>query len=469
MSKANTIRKKALEYARRQDWEAAIREYRRLADIDQSNPNLYNELGDIYLKTGNKSEAYDSFVSAIDAYTRVSLFNNAVAVCKKVTRLIPARYEVLAKLGCIRKRQGLAKEAETYCLQYLEQLGQDSNVVSEGLVKVVEEISETMSDCAVVLDRLAERLFNNGLDTEASHVLAILFRLYDAEGIVDARDEVCGRLKSMGMDHLVVDETSPEPEPAKEGPLMTEDNLWTDSLSEGERITVEGGPPAEMAPAAPAAPVAGPQTASADDTDYRTVALPDIDDADSADAPAAGAASGPPVTLVTPPPADSAPLDLPTEQAETTPADGFANHDSDIVHVSAIIGDEGESADGDPGDDNRSHYDLGMAYLEMNLYSEAVREYQLAARSSEYLVKSLEMIGLCFLEQNQARLAIKQLTKGLSQIDESNDDALGIKYNLGLAYEMLGDTDKALTMYEDVYVVDVSFRDVAEKIQKFSG
>jgi len=35
-------------------------------------------------------------------------------------------------------------------------------------------------------------------------------------------------------------------------------------------------------------------------------------------------------------------------------------------------------------------------------------------------VKSLEMVGLCFLKQDHAQLAIKQLSKGLSQIDDES-------------------------------------------------
>jgi len=33
---------------------------------------------------------------------------------------------------------------------------------------------------------------------------------------------------------------------------------------------------------------------------------------------------------------------------------------------------------------------------------------------------------------------------------------------------MIGDTDKARNAFEDVYVEDVTFRDVAKKIQKLS-
>ena len=45
----------------------------------------------------------------------------------------------------------------------------------------------------------------------------------------------------------------------------------------------------------------------------------------------------------------------------------------------------------------------------------------------------------------------------------------GIKYNLGLAHEMIGDLANARTYFEDVYVVDVTFRDVSEKVRRLAG
>ena len=110
-----------------------------------------------------------------------------------------------------------------------------------------------------------------------------------------------------------------------------------------------------------------------------------------------------------------------------------------------------------------------MAYIEMDLHSEAIREYQLAARSPQFQVKCLEMIGQCFIKQNQPQLAIRQLSKGLSLIGGDTEDSLGIKYNLGLAHEMIGDLANARTFFEDVYVVDVTFRDVAEKVRKLAA
>ncbi len=100
--------------------------------------------------------------------------------------------------------------------------------------------------------------------------------------------------------------------------------------------------------------------------------------------------------------------------------------------------------------------------------AEAIREFQLASKSEAYQSRALEMIGVYFIEQNQPNLAIKQLTKGLQMIGDNDTETLGIIYNLGLAYEMTGDVEKAKSAFEDVYVEDVTFREVAEKIEKYS-
>ncbi len=119
-------------------------------------------------------------------------------------------------------------------------------------------------------------------------------------------------------------------------------------------------------------------------------------------------------------------------------------------------------------DDFRSHYDLGMAYIEMALYNEAIKELQISSRSEQLQLRSLEMIGHCFLLLNNPRLAVKQLIRGMELAKNTGGDNLGIHYNLGLAYEALEDSDKAREHFEEVYIVDVTFREISDKMKKYS-
>jgi len=526
LSKVNAIRKKALDHVRNQNWPSAIKEYTRLADLDQSNPNVFNELGDIYLKTGNKNDAYDAFSRAIDSYTRVSLHNNAVAVCKKVLRLIPARYEVLTKLGLIRKKQGLAKEAESYYNSYLDKLLVDQAVGPADVTKSCAELTDEMGDSAAVLAKVYDCLVKFNLKDETGDILQRLHTAYGKAGDDAGRDETRQRMQELGMDPG----GEPLEDPAKDGVVITEDNIWSAAHTEGERIEVDDTESAPQSSQPIGSTDARPDSVyeygdmemgaadgetQADETATSTQTMPE------ATAPANAAPTDAAPTDATP--TDAAPTDAtPTDEATTdaapaapekeervydispqpnadsptadelpddfpdaaeppdfeetvTPAPAAESEDSHTiptsagnVHVSAIIGELDSDGGEMTEDDHRSHYDLGMAYLEMDLMAEAIREFQLASKSDAFQSRALEMIGLCFLKQNQPNLAIKQLTKGLQLIGDEESEVLGIKYNLGLAYEMIGDVEKALGAFEDVYVEDVTFREVAQKIEKYT-
>ena len=496
MSKAQIIRKKALDFVRDQDWPNAIKEYKRLVELDQSNPNLHNELADLYLKTSQKNEAYDAFIRAVDEYVRVGLHNNAVAVCKKLMRVLPARHEALAKLGSIRSRQGLAKEAESYYQQFLDKAAGNA-FTPEVFQQVAKPIVDDIAESPPLLEKLANAMLAYMLKEDAGDVFLRLVVVYekssDSAGATRARSEV----EKLGLAaKLAALNTTANPDGRT---VITEDNLWTKTHSEGERIQVDttsrttptGSPaapapqPAGAAPGGPserdlyllrlargsaaerpkAAPVAEaappPAAVSPPEPAGGAIPLPAQDPA-----PGASVATMEPAPAAAPP-APSAPAEAAPPRSNPAPATSPASGaNGSGFHVSALMGDDASAA-GET--DYRSHYDLGMAYIEMALFTEAIREYQLAAKSPQFQVKCLEMIGLCFIKQNQPQLAIRQLSKGLSLIGTDTEESLGIKYNLGLAYEMIGDLANARTFFEDVYVVDVSFRDVSDKVRKLAG
>jgi tetratricopeptide (TPR) repeat protein len=518
VSKAQLIRKKALDHVRDQDWPNAIKEYRRLVELDQSNPNLHNELADLYLKTSQKNEAYDAFIRAVDEYVRVGLHNNAVAVCKKLLRVLPARHEALAKLGFIRSRQGLAKEAEAYYQQFLDKAAGDA-FTPDVFQKIAKPIVDDIVDAPALLERLAQAMLAYMLKEDAGDVFLRLFVVYEKSHDSAGSERMRAEAEKLGLSARLAALTVVSPDGRT---VITEDNLWTKSHSQGERIEVDTtsrttptGSPAAPAPqpagaapggpserdlyllrlargsaaerpkaAEPAAPTAAAPAASdaaapvASDTPAPAaspVALP-------GDNPATAEATSSTVATLEPapaaPPASPAPGFNPTPAftpAPSTPAtpppaprtNPPSGANGTGLHVSALMGDDAGNASGET--DYRSHYDLGMAYIEMHLFAEAIREYQAAAKSPQFQVKCLEMIGQCFIKQNQPQLAIRQLSKGLSLIGNDSEESLGIKYNLGLAHEMIGDLANARTYFEDVYVVDVTFRDVSEKVRKLAG
>jgi tetratricopeptide (TPR) repeat protein len=118
------------------------------------------------------------------------------------------------------------------------------------------------------------------------------------------------------------------------------------------------------------------------------------------------------------------------------------------------------------GEDHESHYDLGMAYMEMGLYDEAIGEFQVASKGGPMEVKCLEMIALCFLEKNEPASAARELSRALELPGYGPEETISIRYNLAVANERLGNLDKALQHFEEVYLLNVDFLKVASKVKE---
>jgi tetratricopeptide (TPR) repeat protein len=125
------------------------------------------------------------------------------------------------------------------------------------------------------------------------------------------------------------------------------------------------------------------------------------------------------------------------------------------------------AADGD----YETHFNLGLAYKEMDLFEDALEEFQIAASlaapgdgSARYL-QCCNLLGHCFMQTGVPEVAVKWLTKGLNVPNISDDERIALMYELGAAYEQAGDLDHALESFTEVYGANVSYRNVNERLK----
>ncbi len=115
-------------------------------------------------------------------------------------------------------------------------------------------------------------------------------------------------------------------------------------------------------------------------------------------------------------------------------------------------------------EDHQSHYDLGVAYKEMGLLDEAIAEFQKALRAPKNRVPTYESLGACFMEKEQYPMAATILSRALHEPGISDDQLVGVLYLLGLCAELRGQREAAIEYYQRVFVVDIQFRDVGERL-----
>ncbi|HEX9942883.1 MAG TPA: tetratricopeptide repeat protein [Thermoanaerobaculia bacterium] len=116
--------------------------------------------------------------------------------------------------------------------------------------------------------------------------------------------------------------------------------------------------------------------------------------------------------------------------------------------------------------DYDTHFNLGIAYREMGLLDEAIGEFQIAAKDPQHLVLCCSMLGLCFLDKGLPELAVKWYTRGLEAPNLSEDDTLGLLYDLGCAYLAVGDEASAYKAFVDLYGINTNYRDVVARIEE---
>jgi len=100
-----------------------------------------------------------------------------------------------------------------------------------------------------------------------------------------------------------------------------------------------------------------------------------------------------------------------------------------------------------------------------------LEEFQIAASlsspgdGSHRYLQCCNLLGHCFMQTGVPEVAVKWLTKGLNVPNISEEERMALTYELGAAYEQAGDLDHALESFTEVYGVNVSYRNVSDRLK----
>jgi tetratricopeptide (TPR) repeat protein len=133
--------------------------------------------------------------------------------------------------------------------------------------------------------------------------------------------------------------------------------------------------------------------------------------------------------------------------------------------------DEVEADDPASAGDYETHYNTGIAYREMGLVDQAVEELQAAIALAAPLdgtpryLQCCNLLGHCFMQKDMPRPAAMWFKKGLDTPGHTEDEYQAMRYELGAAYEQMGDLERAIEVFSEVYGTDVNYRGVAAKLR----
>ncbi|HEY6331331.1 MAG TPA: tetratricopeptide repeat protein, partial [Blastocatellia bacterium] len=129
----------------------------------------------------------------------------------------------------------------------------------------------------------------------------------------------------------------------------------------------------------------------------------------------------------------------------------------------------------DPLSDFETHYSLGLAYKDMDLLDEAIEQFQLAFKQSSKTatdadsVQCCHLLGVCFKRKQMPKLAVMWFSRGIKIPNRSEDEYQALRFEVGQCYEEMGDVEKAIDMFSEVYGIDVNYRHVSEKLRQLQA
>jgi tetratricopeptide (TPR) repeat protein len=204
----------------------------------------------------------------------------------------------------------------------------------------------------------------------------------------------------------------------------------------------------------------------------------------STEAPATDFGMGPPASFesaATPAPAapqssnGAAPSAAATSQASSAqPVAAAAQTAGGLDPGLAALFDEfRESEEGTAEEEDfETHYQMGLAYREMGLLDQAVEEFQIAAGlcapgdgTPRYL-NCCNLLGHCFIQKGMPRPAAVWFKRGLDSPGQSEDEYQALRFDLAAVFEQMGEVERAVEIFSEVYAIDVNYRGVADRLRE---
>lgn len=173
-----------------------------------------------------------------------------------------------------------------------------------------------------------------------------------------------------------------------------------------------------------------------------------------------------------------------TETVSVTPeptAASFVSNDLEIISDNEVkqfnpldefrdeLGFE-ESEETEQGD-HETHYHLGIAYKEMGLMEDSIREFQDAVKfvsptdGTRRFFLCCNLLGHCFMEKEMPNVALMWYKRALDSSNLTQEELQGLRYEIANAYQAGGDREKALEYFEGIYAHNVDYRDVGMRLE----
>ncbi|MSR65934.1 MAG: hypothetical protein EXS24_00990 [Pedosphaera sp.] len=112
-------------------------------------------------------------------------------------------------------------------------------------------------------------------------------------------------------------------------------------------------------------------------------------------------------------------------------------------------------------------YQYGELSFQMGRLPQAIESFQRTQSMPTLRIRSLAFLGQCFTQRGMLDLAENSLVTGIAEKQVFDVLKKEMTYNLGCVLELAGRPDEAQKQFKHIYELDVSYKDVAARVDAF--
>ena len=176
-------------YQKKKDLNKAAEILKQIIEHQPENPEILEELSELYIKTGNTPDALEFMNRAGSLYISQNKFDKALPIYKKARKLEPKNLEIIRKLAELNKTLGNLGDAEKDYKHLAKEL-EGKNNLEEALEVYRKILQFNKGDCET-REKEASILYNLGEIYEAMNKYVELIKELDEKGQTSEAIKLC--------------------------------------------------------------------------------------------------------------------------------------------------------------------------------------------------------------------------------------------------------------------------------------
>jgi len=205
----STLIQNAQRFTARGQIDKAIEEWQKLVNLTPQDGNLYNTIGDLYLKKNSTHLAVETFLLAATAFERAGFTLKTIAVYKKILKVDPSNLVVNLKLADLNADRGLTGNAIEDYLKVAKEYGRTGKV--KEALEIYRKITTFDPGNINIGLKLAELSLREKLTAEAIDEYMKVAKIYEQTGRTSNAAGIYKKILEIDPKHAAAGEALKDP------------------------------------------------------------------------------------------------------------------------------------------------------------------------------------------------------------------------------------------------------------------